>query len=177
MDVFNWWLLGQEAGLQSKNPLRQKRKKKTVRDKQEMKIVIIISICWTLIIIAIKPNGIRDFLFILFIETCLVLQTNILIGVSMPLSEYKTSILITCTPNLARLWQFAQTNFPPFLFVSILKNENYFEIIWRTSDNISSSVKHLSGIQIVSFPKWKTHDFNWCNFQYNQIYDIYTIRK
>lgn len=69
-------LLSQEARLL----IQLLQKKKTPRQTQEMKTIIIIisSICLTLI--AIKPNGIRDFLFILFIETCLVFKQTFLLG-------------------------------------------------------------------------------------------------
>lgn len=50
-------------------------------------------ICLTLI--ALKLNVIRDFLFILFIETCFVFKLKHSVWGLMPLTEYKTSILIT----------------------------------------------------------------------------------
>lgn len=125
-----------------------------------MEIVIIRSICLNFIVI--KPNGIRDFLFILFIEIRFVFKQTFLLGfyAIIWIQNFYFNYTENWKPNLVVLWQLSQT----FFHLSCSSSS------WRTILIIEGRLtKSVSSLACASNSKMKTHAFNWCNFQYNKI--------
>lgn len=144
------------------------KEKHTRRQTQEMKtIIMIISIC--LALIAFKPNGIRDFLFISFIETCLVFKQTFLWGFDaiIWIQNFYFNYNENWKPNLALLWQFSHTFFHLLSSSSSSWQMNTISMFEGRLTTSSALCQHLPH----AFPnsKMKIHGFNWCNFQYNKI--------